>query len=50
MGFMLKMNSYIKHYVKISYSNLWYAIYNELLKMYKNTCLVKDKLNGLNTP
>jgi hypothetical protein len=39
-----------KQYVKYSWSNLWHLICYGLLKLYKNTNLVKDKLNGLNTP
>jgi len=39
-----------KHYVKISWSNFWYSICYGLLKLYKNICPIKDKLNGLNTP
>jgi hypothetical protein len=39
-----------KDYVKISWSNFWYSICYGLLKLYKKTCPVKDKLNGFNTP
>jgi hypothetical protein len=49
MGLCQEWTYTSKHYVKSSWSNLWYSICYGLLKLYKNTYSIKNKLNGLNT-